>query len=41
RFVDAIRAGKTQEPGFRHAADLQKVLDLALLTEKERRELAV
>lgn len=41
RFIDAIRAGKTQEPGFRHAADLQKILDLALLTEKERRELAV
>ncbi|WP_372352966.1 Gfo/Idh/MocA family protein [Pararhizobium sp. BT-229] len=41
RFIDAIRAGKTAEPGFRHAADLQKVLDLAMLTEKERRELAV
>jgi predicted dehydrogenase len=41
RFIDAIRAGKTAEPGFRHAADLQKVLDLAMVTEKERRELAV
>ncbi len=41
RFIDAVRAGKTAEPGFRHAADLQKVLDLAMLTEKERRELAV
>lgn len=41
RFIDAIRAGKTQEPGFRHAADLQKILDLALLAEKERRELTV
>lgn len=41
RFIDAIRAGKTEEPGFRHAADLQKILDLALVTEKERRELAV
>ena len=41
RFADAVRAGKTQEPGFRHAANLQKILDLALLTEKERRELAV
>ncbi len=40
-FIDAIRAGKTAEPGFRHAADLQKVLDLAMVTEKERRELAV
>jgi predicted dehydrogenase len=41
RFIDAVRAGKTGEPGFRHAADLQKVLDLAMVTEKERRELAV
>ena len=41
RFIDAIRAGKTAEPGFRHAADLQKVLDLALVTERERRELSV
>lgn len=41
RFIDAIRAGRTEEPGFRHAADLQKILDLALVTEKERRELAV
>ena len=41
RFIDAVRAGKTAEPGFRHAADLQKVLDLAMVTEKERRELTV
>jgi predicted dehydrogenase len=41
RFIDAVRAGKTVEPGFRHAADLQKVLDLAMVTEKERRELSV
>jgi predicted dehydrogenase len=41
RFIDAVRAGKTVEPGFRHAADLQKVLDLAMVIEKERRELAV
>jgi len=41
RFVEAVRAGKTAEPGFRHAANLQKVLDLALFTEKERRELRV
>ncbi|MDP9634294.1 UNVERIFIED_ORG: hypothetical protein J2W85_006381, partial [Ensifer adhaerens] len=30
---------KTVEPGFRHAANLQKVLDLAMETEAERREL--
>jgi predicted dehydrogenase len=41
RFIDAVREGKTVEPGFRHAADLQKVLDLAMVTEKERRELSV
>jgi predicted dehydrogenase len=41
RFIDAVRNGKTEEPGFRHAAELQKVLDLAILTEKERRELSV
>ena len=41
RFIDAIKIGKTAEPGFRHAADLQKVLDLAIETERERREMAV
>jgi predicted dehydrogenase len=41
RFIDAIKVGKTAEPGFRHAADLQKVLDLALDTERERREMSV
>jgi predicted dehydrogenase len=40
RFVEAVRAGRTDEPSFRHAANLQKVLDLALVTERERRELA-
>jgi predicted dehydrogenase len=38
RFVEAVRAGKTQEPSFRHAAELQKVLDLATVTELDRRE---
>ncbi|WEZ82836.1 Gfo/Idh/MocA family oxidoreductase [Rhizobium sp. 32-5/1] len=41
RFADAVHAKKSVEPGFRHAANLQKVLDLALFTEKERRELKV
>jgi predicted dehydrogenase len=40
RFVEAVRTGKSPEPSFRHAANLQKVLDLALVTELERRELA-
>ncbi|WEX74252.1 Gfo/Idh/MocA family oxidoreductase [Sinorhizobium numidicum] len=41
RFAEAVRAGRSVEPGFRHAADLQKVLDLAIETERERRELGV
>ncbi len=41
RFADAVHARKSVEPGFRHAANLQKVLDLAMLTEKQRRELTV
>ncbi len=41
KFIAAIQSGYTQEPSFRHAANLQKILDLAMLTEVERRELAV
>lgn len=41
RFIDAIRAGKSDEPSFRRAAELQKVLDLAMVTEQERQERAV
>ncbi len=41
RFVAAVREGRPVEPGFRHAADLQKVLDLAIAAETARRELAV
>jgi predicted dehydrogenase len=41
RFAAAVVAGEQIEPGFRHAAELQKVLDLAIETEKERRELKV
>lgn len=41
KFIAAIRDGRQQEPSFRHAADLQRVLDLALVTERERRELAL
>ena len=41
RFVAAVREGKAEDPGFRHAANLQKVLDLAMETEAGRRELAV
>lgn len=41
KFIIAIRSGYMQEPSFRHAANLQKILDLAMLTEVERRELVV
>lgn len=40
RFAEAVKTGKTLEPSFRHAANLQKVLDLATVTDHERRELA-
>jgi predicted dehydrogenase len=38
RFVAAIRAGEMVEPSFRHAANLQKVLDLAMVSSAERAE---
>lgn len=41
RFVEAVRTNRPVEPGFRHAAELQKVLDLAIKSDKARRELAV
>lgn len=41
KFIAAIREGRGQEPNFRHAANLQKILDLAMVTELERRELSV
>jgi predicted dehydrogenase len=39
RFVDAVRSGVPPEPSFRHAAELQKVLDLALVAAEKRVEL--
>lgn len=39
RFVDAVRAGRNEEPTFRHAANIQKVLDLAMVSEEKRAEL--
>lgn len=41
RFAEAVKTGKMQEPSFRHAAELQQVLDLAMVAEAERRELSV
>ncbi|MEO7221887.1 MAG: Gfo/Idh/MocA family oxidoreductase [Devosia sp.] len=40
RFAGAVRAGKNQEPTFRHAANLQRVLDLAMVSDAEKKELA-
>lgn len=39
RFAQAVAAGKNAEPSFRHAAGLQKVLDLAMVTDEARREM--
>jgi predicted dehydrogenase len=39
RFVAAVRAGKTVEPSFRHAANLQKVLDAAVVSDQRHAEL--
>lgn len=41
RFVQGVHAGVGLEPSFGHAARLQKVLDLAMQTEIERKEMAV
>jgi predicted dehydrogenase len=40
RFAEAVRTGINQQPDFRHAAELQRVLDLAILSDTEHRELA-
>ena len=41
RFAEAVNSGVNGEPDFRHAANLQKALDLAFLTDRERREMAL
>jgi predicted dehydrogenase len=41
RFAEAVATGVQPDPNFRHATNLQKVLDLAMVTERERRELKV
>jgi len=41
RFAEAVAKGRTVEPGFRHAAELQKVLDCAMEADSARRELKV
>ena len=39
RFAEAVRTGVAPEPSFRHAAELQKVLDLAVVADEKRAEL--
>lgn len=41
RFVEAVRSGVSGEPTFRHAANLQRVLDVAMISEERRQELSV
>ena len=41
RFAAAVKAGKTAEPSFRTAADLQRVLDLAIVTDGQGREMEI
>ena len=41
RFVLALLSGVNGEPDFRHAAEVQKLLDLAIVSDAERRMLPV
>ncbi len=41
RFVAAVRAGKTLEPSFRRAANIQKVLDAALSSDGSHQDVAI
>lgn len=40
RFAEAVASGVNAEPSFRHAANLQKVLDLSMVADMEHKELA-
>ena len=41
RFAEAVWSGLNGDPSFRHAANLQQVLDLAMASDQQRRELSV
>jgi len=41
RFVQAVRNGQNSEPSFRHAANLQTIIDLASVTDRDRAEHAM
>ncbi len=38
RFVQAVREGKSLEPSFRRAATIQKILDMAQVSDREHRD---
>ena len=40
RFVKAVKKGATVEPSFRRAAEMQKLLDDSMLSDKKRKEVA-
>jgi predicted dehydrogenase len=40
RFAASVRSGINQQPDFRHAANLQRVIDLAIVSDSEHKELA-
>ncbi len=41
RFAEAVSSGVTGDPSFRHAANLQRVLDLGFVSNERREELNV
>ena len=40
RFVKAVKKGSTIEPSFRRAAEMQKLLDDSMVSDKKRKEIA-
>lgn len=41
KFAAIVMQGGPADPTFRHAANLQKILDLSIVSDRERRELSV
>ncbi len=41
RFARAVQSGKTMEPSFRRAAEIQKVLDLAQVSDRKHKDASV
>ncbi len=40
RFARAVSSGQQMEPSYRHAAKLQKVIDLAVVSDGKLQEMA-